>query len=103
MEVPLTSEHGTYKAFKARFWPWLSGTSVQNFAGLGFQAQVFRTQAQVFQSWLSGTNIQKQILFARIRTFARLWLHLYLLLKNVAGSVTLPKLRDLCHEPSLST
>ena len=28
-EVPLSSEYGTYKTAKARFWPWLSGTSPQ--------------------------------------------------------------------------
>jgi len=28
--LPMSSEYGTYRTVKARFWPWLSGTSPYN-------------------------------------------------------------------------
>ena len=36
--VPLSSEYGTCKTVKARFWPWLRPDS-----GLGFQVEFLKT------------------------------------------------------------
>ena len=32
---PLSSEYGTYKAIKARFWPWFSGQKILDLSLLG--------------------------------------------------------------------
>jgi hypothetical protein len=37
--VPLSSEYGAYKAVNARFWPWLSGTSLQNMGRFSLYAR----------------------------------------------------------------
>ena len=39
--APLTSEHGTYKTAKARFWPWRSGNSLLELSRRSFGSELF--------------------------------------------------------------
>ena len=60
----LTSEHGTYKTVKARFWPWFSGKSPQHLLTCSLFARK-RTERKLLQGML-GSGVLSHIMYLLI-------------------------------------